>query len=215
MKHLNLERYALVVFAIFAVCFLLTAYFGETPDSLTKFLQVAYATIPQVILVIGFFVSYAWKWRIFQGWLVPFPNLNGTWRGTIQSNWVDPTTGKTIPPIPVSLSIRQSFINISCVQRTGESLSNSFAAGFWLDSDEQIRRLVYSYENKPNATVAHRSKPHTGTMCFEIINDPVTKLEGDYFTSRSTSGRITLTFHSKKCMDEIPRRLKKHPMDGK
>jgi hypothetical protein len=215
MKYLDAERYALAIFLVFAACFSGIAFFGDTKvKDLHSALSVGYAAVPMVVFAAGIFVSYAWKLRIFQGWFVPFPNLNGTWKGELQSNWIDPTTGKGIAPIPAILSIKQTFTRISCVMRTGESKSHSFAAGFWLDEDEQIRRLVYSYENKPQATVTHRSKPHGGTMMFEIIGDPVTGLRGDYFTDRPTSGTVTLTFHSKKRLDKLPK-MGPHPMAGK
>jgi hypothetical protein len=53
--------------------------------------------------------------------------------------------------------------------RTAEMASRSFLADFWLDGDEQIRKLGYSYMSTPLPSVAHRSQPHSGTMVFEII----------------------------------------------
>jgi SMODS-associating 2TM, beta-strand rich effector domain len=66
--------------------------------------------VPKVISIdVGIFLIFAkWGWKIpwFQGWLVPFPNLNGTWMGYIFSEWTDPKTGKKIEPIPTMLTIK-------------------------------------------------------------------------------------------------------------
>src|SRR5207253_25048 len=39
--------------------------------------------IPEVIALYSilhlFFTTWAWRLQIFQGWLVPFPDLQGTW----------------------------------------------------------------------------------------------------------------------------------------
>jgi hypothetical protein len=60
------------------------------------------------------FTKWLWRWRIFKGWLVPFPDLQGTWQGELRSNWKDPRTGNVPPPIPMILVIRQSFVSVSC-----------------------------------------------------------------------------------------------------
>src|SRR5258708_22059154 len=39
--------------------------------------------IPHVVFVYMviylFFTTWAWRWTIFSGWLIPFPDLGGTW----------------------------------------------------------------------------------------------------------------------------------------
>jgi len=100
-------------------CFCWVAHHsGKGVTDLWSALTIAYKTIPLVLIAGGFFVSYAWKWRIFRGWLVPFPDLNGTWEGTIQTTWKNLETGEIPGPIPVTLTVKQSFIRMSCVMRT-------------------------------------------------------------------------------------------------
>src|SRR5437879_466143 len=71
---------------------------------------------PEAVMIYSgghlFFTTLAWRWKAFQGWLVPFPDLQGTWVGTIQTTWTDTTTVLARPPIPVLLVIRQSFSSI-------------------------------------------------------------------------------------------------------
>src|SRR5439155_14864877 len=106
MKNLHSRRFALAIFVVFAVSFIGVAFeSGKDVTDVWSALGIAYKTIPVVLLVIAIFVGYAWRWRIFRGWLVPFPNLNGTWEGTIQTTWENPETGQSPAPIPVILII--------------------------------------------------------------------------------------------------------------
>lgn len=93
--------------------------------------------------------------------------------------------------------------------------SRSYLADFWLDGDEQIRMLGYSYHSKPLPSVADRSQPHDGTMIFEIIGTPVEKLTGTYWTARQTTGEVALRFRECTRLDEFPGDLGPHPVSGK
>ena len=216
MKNLNKKRFALAIFAVFAASFVWVSYIsGKEVSDFWSALVIAYKTIPLVLLVVGVFVLYGWRWRIFRGWLVPFPDLNGTWQGEIQTTWRNPETGAIPGPIPVILTVKQSFIRISCLMRTAEMTSRSYLADFWLDGDEQVRMLGYCYHSKPLPAVADRSEPHDGTIVFELIGDPVTKLKGTYWTARKTTGEVVLTFREAKRLDELPTDLGRHPVSGK
>ena len=216
MKNLNTKRFALIIFGVFVICFCIVAYqSGKSIEDPWSLLVIANKTISVLLIVIGFFVSYAWRWRIFRKWLVPFPDLNGTWQGTIQTTWKNPETGMIPAAIPVILTINQSFIRISCVMRTAEMTSRSFLADFWLDGDEQIQMLGYSYHSKPLPSVQDRSQSHDGTIVFELVGEPIQKLKGSYWTSRKTTGEIVLTFREKNRLDEFPSDLGKHPVSGK
>jgi hypothetical protein len=215
MKNLNSKAFAFVIFAVFTACFCALAYHsGEEAFSLWVVLKITYKTIPMVLLVGSLFVSYAWRWKIFQGWLVPFPDLNGTWQGTIQTTWKNPETGFRPGPIPVILTIRQTFTRISCVMRTSEMTSRSFLADFWLNEAEQMKMLVYSYNSQPLPSVVDRSHQHEGTILFELVGDPVTKLKGIYWTARKTTGEVTLTFREQRRIEEFPSNLGSHPVSG-
>ena len=216
MKNLHIKRFALVIFIVFAAGFCWVACrSGKNVMDLWTALVIGYKTIPLVLLVAGIFVSYAWRWKIFRGWLVPFPDLNGTWQGTIQTTWKNPETNEVPAPIPVILTVKQSFIRISCVMRTAEMTSHSYLADFWLDGDEQIRKLGYSYHSNPLPSVTDRSQPHDGTIVFELVGNPVEKLKGIYWTARKTTGEVVLTFREKTRLEEFPSDLGKHPVSGK
>lgn len=216
MKNLKSKPFALLIFGTFAACFVVIALVsGASVTDVWSALRLAYKTIPILLFIGALFVGYGWRIPIFRKWLVPFPDLNGTWEGSIQTAWKDPETGRTPGPIPVILTVKQSFISISCVMRTAEMCSRSYFADFWIDRDQQVQKLGYSYLSSPLPSVRHRSPPHDGTMVFDVVGNPATKLNGVYWTSRSTAGEITLTLRTGELLEEFPTDLGPHPVSGR
>lgn len=215
MKNLKVRPFAFFFFGVFALCFAgLALATGTSITDVWSALKLAYKTVPVVIILWFGFATFAWRWRIFRKWLVVFPDLDGTWQGEIQTTWKD-TEGNTPAPIPAILTIRQTFGRVSCVMRTAEMSSWSYLADFWLDTDEQIRKLGYSYTSTPKLSVQERSDPHEGTMILEIIGDPVSKLKGIYWTTRKTTGEVVLTKRCDERLDDFPDDLGQHPMAGR
>jgi hypothetical protein len=210
MKNLNIKPF-LYLLAGFSAVVLFLAAIVQGFD-LRNFLAVL-RLIPIVATADGIayfvFTVWLWRWKCFQGWLIPFPDLNGTWQGHIQTNWKD-SEGKTPDPIPTILTIKQSFGRMSCVMRTEEMESHSYLEGFCIDKDAQVRQLCYSYTSRPKANLRERSTPHDGTMLFNIVGVPVYKLEGEYWTQRQTAGTVILSFRTNKLLDEIPDDLPTH-----
>lgn len=210
MKNLNIKPF-LYLLAGFSAVVLFLAAIVQGFD-LRNFLDVL-RLIPIVATADGIayfvFTVWLWRWKCFQGWLIPFPDLNGTWQGHIQTNWKD-SEGKTPDPIPTILTIKQSFGRMSCVMRTEEMESHSYLEGFCIDKDAQVRQLCYSYMSRPKANLRERSTPHDGTMLFNIVGVPVYKLEGEYWTQRQTAGTVILSFRTNKLLDEIPDDLPTH-----
>jgi len=212
MKNLNIKPF-LYLLAGFSAIVLFLAGLVQGFD-LRNFLDVL-RLIPIVAtadcLAYFVFTTWLWRWNRLEGWLIPFPDLNGTWQGYIQTEWRD-DEGKTPGPIPTIVTIKQSFGRMSCVMRTGEMESHSYLEGFCIDKNTQVRRLCYSYTSRPKASLRERSTPHDGTMLFNIIGTPVNKLEGEYWTQRQTTGIATLTFRTNELLDEVPSDLPTHPM---
>ena len=150
------------------------------------------------IYVVTSFVFTKWLWRlkVFSGWLVPFPDLQGTWKGELQSTWKD-ANGQRIPSIPVTLVIRQSFSSVSCTVFTEESESYSAAAQITRDEENGAIRLDYNYANRPKATIRERSAIHDGAARLRVVTVPSFRLEGEYWTSRCTAGDIVLSFQGR------------------
>ncbi|NQU99604.1 MAG: hypothetical protein HQ538_02600 [Parcubacteria group bacterium] len=149
------------------------------------------------ILIVLVFIKWAWRLSIFEGWLVLFPNLQGTWKGTLQSTCVDPITKQKISSQSITLVIKQTFLNISCVMYADESSSFSNTAQINKDDDSGISKLSYNYTSHSKANVRDRSAIHDGAVILRVITKPKRKLEGVYWTSRRSTGDISVKFYSK------------------
>ena len=188
MINHNLERYiGIIVGLSILVCIILTIIHDNLRIlSLKIFIGDISTTISVVSILCVAFISWAWKWKIFRNWLVPFPCISGKWEGTLVS-----TFDNEKKEIPITVSISQNFFNVQIRIKTEESTSNSTCASFDIDGNRGLKQLLYSYQNNPKATIRDRSEIHYGTARLEI-NDDATFLEGEYWTTRKTTGEISI-----------------------
>jgi|SRR5581483_8276726 len=147
------------------------------------------------------FNRYAWAWGVFRGWYVRRPDLRGTWRVLLRSDWIDPKTQEPIPPIVAYAAIRQSLTSLSLRLMTPESRSKLIAHS--IDEQEDgIYRLAGVYRNEPNIGLqGQRSEIHHGAFSLEIYGAPVNRLEGHYWTDRNTRGEMVLSGRKEKIID--------------
>lgn len=143
-------------------------------------------TVTIITVICTLFISWAWKWKIFQNWLVPFPCLSGKWLGHINSTYDSANI-----PIEVEVTIKQNFFYIQIKIKSKESSSFSTCGSFDIDEDRGFKQLIYTYQNNPKATVKDRSAIHYGTTRLDI-DDNLQTLEGEYWTTRKTTGDIKL-----------------------
>ncbi|MFD4837455.1 hypothetical protein ACFWP0_08085 [Achromobacter sp. NPDC058515] len=213
MRNVTLKNSLYLLVGISAVAWFLLAHLnGLDLSKLIDFFGLVPKVVSIDLLVVAVFVKWGWKLRLFRGWLVPFPDLNGSWVGHIYSDWKNPETGEKPPPIPVMLTVKQSFFHISCMMRTSEMESSSYSEGFLIDPDRQKKNVAYSYSSKPRLSLNERSVPHDGTAVFNIIESPERKLVGRYWTERLTRGEIVLKYHSAELLEELPKDLGEHPV---
>lgn len=208
MRFINL-KWSFLILAGLSVCIWLISI--RLQDIAPGFTWDSLKEIPAVggylALICVFFSSVAWKWRIFQGWLVQVPNLNGTWKGEIRSEWIDPETGGKSLPITTYLVVRQSLNYISCIQITAESKSRSVSANIIMDKVNQVQTLHFVYSNKPRVSVQHRSNNHDGATSLDIVLGPSRRLMGKYWTDReptATKGEVEYEFDSLILRREFP-----------
>jgi hypothetical protein len=158
---------------------------------------VAVATLPHAVtlyvLVRFLFVRFAWRWRFFHPWLVPMPDLEGRWEGTLTSTWSDVATAARPEPIPATLFIRQTFSSVVVTISTAESTSHSDAARLSEDEAGGAIRLTYIYTNRPRATVRDHSAIHDGAATLVLAANG-RELNGEYWTSRKTTGDMVFSF---------------------
>ena len=158
------------------------------------------------IFVIISFVFTKWLWRLpmFRGWLVRFPDLQGTWEGELQSTWINPKTNERIRSLRMILVIRQTFSSISCTMFTRESESYSRAAQMDVEEETGAVSLSYNYTNRSKATIRDRSPIHDGAAHLRVVTVPAPMLEGEYWTGRCTTGQMRLTFFTHQLLDSFP-----------
>lgn len=213
MKNVRLKASIYAITIVSAIAWTSLAWISSVDLSAAR---EFFGLIPKVVtfdvLVVVVFTKWGWKHRCFRGWLVPFPNLHGTWMGSIYSDWINPETKEGVPPIPVMLTINQSFSHISCMMHTGEMKSHSVVEGFNIDLDRQIKQLAYIYTSTPRAVLNERSVPHDGSIVFDIVELPSRKLTGRYWTERRTKGEISLSFHNEGLLEELPASTPRHPV---
>lgn len=148
------------------------------------------ATIITLLVAGAVSVSWRYIWRKIP-WIQrkTFPDLNGTWQGTLVSTWIDPVTMQQKPPIPTTVWIRQTPFSLSIKLRTGESSSYSTRCILEADHDAGRFRIWYSYDNQPRAELAYRSARHEGVAWLEMdIDAGSDQLTGQYYSNRRTTG---------------------------
>lgn len=175
-----------------ATCTVLALLGGASP-SLPRYLSLAATIIitPAVFLIDRYWPNLVRRLPWLQS--VTFPDLNGRWQGTFQSNWLDPATGARIGPRDGSFEIKQTLLSVSVAMRTAESRSESTWCRLEACREAGVYRLRYLYDNAPQARVADRSGRHEGMCCLEFRPaEDVGGLVGQYFTYRGTRGDIEL-----------------------
>ena len=213
MKNINVKYFVYILLAMSAcIWFGFAQSAGSDLSEGGVFFGLLQYVVTIDVAIFSVFMKWGWKWRLLKGWLVPFSNLSGTWIGEIRSDWKDPRTGNILPPVPTMLTVKQSFFSISCAMHTAEMRSTSYVADFHLDSENQVKQLVYSYTSTPRLSIRERSAPHDGTVVFDLIERPDRKLVGRYWTEQKTIGEIALRFHCKDLLEELPKELGTHPL---
>lgn len=180
----------LVIFLTFTICLVLSE-------------EITYWTIlmrlPTAITIYGLafiiFAEWLWKYPIFKEWLVLIPNLSGEWTGKLNATYEDPETGKKTSSKGINATIKQDLFHISIIMRTKEMKSTSFVAAFDIDKNQNRKRMCYSYTSRPKPEYREKSPMHDGTALLEIMENPPSKLNGEYWTTRKTTGTIELKKH--------------------
>lgn len=148
-----------------------------------------------LLLLLLIFDLWAWRFRILQGWFVPRPDVRGTWRVELQSDWKKPETGEMIGPIVAFLVVRQTFSMISMRMLTAESSSELVGAEIAKAADGTYR-ISGVYRNEPKLSIRDRSPIHYGALLLDVEGEPVERVVGHYWTDRHSRGQIVSTAHN-------------------
>lgn len=187
MVEYNIKRFIIAIIVVFLVTvagyYLIVHVFLWASIGIWGIISTG---ISATAIIAVIFVSWAWKWRVFRGWLVPIPNLNGKWEGKIYYKEEGKDKSRK-----VSVDIRQTFLSIVVHFCSKESKSLSFCGAFSIDRKRGLKQLIYSYQNDPKAIIRGKSPLHYGTTKLDISADNL-EMEGEYWTSRASLGTIHL-----------------------
>lgn len=154
-----------------------------------------FSTVVGVLVMVVLAMEHLlWRLRIFQGWLFDRPNLRGTWKVTIQSEWVSPETGERAPPITGYAAIVQTLSKLQIQLMTSESESCLLAHSIEPTQCGNRFNVSVVYANTPGVELRGvRSERHVGASVISTHGAKYKpeSLTGEYWTDRRTVGRMT------------------------
>ncbi len=148
-----------------------------------------------LMLLLILFDKWFWHCAWLHPWLIARPDIRGTWKGELKSNWIDPKTGQGIPAIEAYLVVRQTYSSASVRLVTAESSSEMLANAIVTDTDRRSK-LVGAYRNTPRLLVRDRSPIHHGGVVLELEGAPVLRINGEYWTDRNTKGEMVFALRN-------------------
>lgn len=154
--------------------------------------------VSAVAVVLVFWERYLWHWWPFYPHFHTKPNLRGTWKGELVSDFPD-RHGEVIE---VYLVVRQTFSTIDIRLFSAESSSVSLSAHFVSDNIG-FYTLASTYRNTPTVLRRQRSPINHGGLLLSIRGAPVHQLDGEYWTDRGTKGEIVFRSRSNCYADDF------------
>ena len=156
-----------------------------------------FGTVVGILAGVGFLFEYVlWRQRWLHPWFVKRPDLRGTWRVELESDWIDPETQERVPTIFGYMGVVQSFSKIRMHLMTKESESHLVAESIVPSTYTTGYQIVAVYMNKPEMHLrGNRSEMHFGSFVLRshgAAHRPDT-LVGEYWTDRKTRGQMTLS----------------------
>nr|WP_298124099.1 hypothetical protein [uncultured Pseudoxanthomonas sp.] len=154
-----------------------------------------FTTVVSVLVVVALAMElWLWRLRPLQGWLFNRPDLRGTWKVTLQSEWVNPETGERAPPITAYAAIEQSLTKLQIHLMTPESESCLLAHAIEPTPCGNRFNVSVVYANTPGVELrGGRSERHVGAALLST-HGPRFKpdsITAEYWTDRKTVGRMT------------------------
>ena len=146
-----------------------------------------------LVIAAAIFERWGWAWRIFQGWFVKRPDIRGSWRVELESDWVNPDTRQRIDPIICYMTVRQSLTTLSMRLMTAES-SSWLIAHKIVEENDGVFLVTGVYTNTPKLELrGDRSEIHYGALLLRVLGEPPTSLEGHYWTDRNSRGKMRIS----------------------
>jgi SMODS-associating 2TM, beta-strand rich effector domain len=155
----------------------------------------AFSFLP-LLLVLLFTVWDLWLWKLpLVVKYVGVPDLNGTWLGEYESEWIDSQGHRNRETAPAVLTVKQDYTTLSVVLVSGESKSYSVLSHVTqLESGEY--RINYEYSNTPLVKYRQKMPSHLGSAELTIASARGRHLAGEYWTNRMSQGALSFNWIS-------------------
>lgn len=140
-----------------------------------------------LILLYNLFDLYIWKFPYVNPYLVKKPDISGTWKIKLVSNWINPETNKRNEPSTIYLAVKQTFSTVHIRVYTKNSESEEFFSQIVRTNDERYK-LISVYQNIPQRIFREKSPIHMASFIKYINGDKDKSLKGSYWTDRGTAG---------------------------
>src|SRR5699024_6229047 len=146
-----------------------------------------------ITLLLDMFILKTIVWKLCPDFfyklnVTNIPFIGGAWEGTLESDYIFPDTGESVPPIPARLEIQHNFDSIHIRMETDKSHSSSYVSGITEDEGNQ-KYLCYLYGNDADKDRDINPK-HDGATRLRIKHDGNLRHEGHYWTGRKTTGSM-------------------------
>ena len=196
MKH---RVYIYAIAAIVAVVYVGGLWIsGITPE--LEWMRFYSLAVLLLIALSWAWDKWIWRWLLFQRFNFVPPLVSGTWKGMLESTWVDAASGASPPPKTAYLVVRQTSSAVRLVLLTDEARSETRLARV-ARADGKVS-LDYMYVGEPDVLVEDRSRMHRGAASLLVSGSPATRLHGRYWTDRNSTGSLDLTEHSPELADD-------------
>lgn len=154
-----------------------------------------FGAVISALAVMGLLLEFAlWRQAWLHGWFVKRPDLRGTWRVVLQSSYVRPDTGESVPPITCFMGVTQTLSSLKLHLMTPESESWSVSAQVIASPNGSGFQIAAVYTNEPRVDLrsSRVSEMHQGALVIETHGSTLrpTSLTAKYWTDRNTSGTM-------------------------
>ena len=120
-------------------------------------------------------------------------DLNGKWAGEINSNWRPSADAPPLAPIPVTVTVKQTWLTVSVTLKTDKITSRSHGPHVEHDTESNELRIDYFYRTDPKAACRQDNPPQSGCGHIAIDLAKPDTMSLRYSNDRGGPGDITLT----------------------
>lgn len=202
MNFKNYKTISLISFiSILAIiCNFLYLWFDEYISNFPELKEISnyigfLSILGLMILFIELIDKYLWK-QSLTNVIIEIPNLNGRYKGTMTSSYIDPSTNAPLV-LDCVMEISQTASSIQVhtfIGKDGKQTSTSETICEVLKKkSNNFYTLYYNYGNVSNLNV--ELNDHKGTAYLDYFKD-IKSLKGNYFNERRNSGTIIVKFVS-------------------